>query len=64
MRLADVAGGPFSADRLIAHMVQDKKAEGGRLTLVLARALGEAFVAKNVDAGPLRQFLIQEGATP
>ena len=64
VRLADVAGGPFSADRLIAHMVQDKKAEGGRLTLVLARALGEAFVAKNVDAGPLRQFLIQEGATP
>ena len=64
VRLADVTGAPFAADRLIAHMAQDKKAEGGRLTLVLARGLGDAFVAKDVDRGPLREFLIQEGATP
>jgi len=62
VRLADLPG-PFNADRLIAHMAQDKKAEGGRLTLVLARALGDAFVAKGVDPGPLREFLIQEGAS-
>ena len=62
--LAEVAGGPFAAHRLVAHMAQDKKAEGGRLTLVLARGLGVAFVAKNVDPGPLTAFLIQEGATP
>ena len=34
-------------------MAQDKKAEGGRLTLVLARRLGEAFVARDVDARQL-----------
>ncbi len=45
-------------------MAQDKKAEGGRLTLVLARGLGDAFVAKDVDAAALREFLIQEGAIP
>jgi 3-dehydroquinate synthase len=27
-------------------MAGDKKAEGGRLTLVLARAIGDAFVEK------------------
>jgi 3-dehydroquinate synthase len=63
-RLSDLPGGPLSADALIAHMGQDKKAEGGRLTLVLARAIGEAFTAKGVDPGPLRQFLIGEGAKP
>jgi 3-dehydroquinate synthase len=63
-RIDQVAGGPFAASRLVGHMAQDKKAEGGRLTLVLARGLGETFVAKDVDAGALRDFLIQEGATP
>ena len=63
-RLSDLGAGPFAADRLIAHMGQDKKAEGGRLTLVLARRLGEAFTAKAVDPGPLREFLISEGALP
>ena len=37
---------------------------GGRLTLVLADAIGQAQVAKGVDPGPLRSFLIDEGATP
>ena len=62
--LADVPGHPFSAERLVSHMAQDKKAEGGRLTFILARALGEAFVAKDVDAGAVRRFLISEGAGP
>ena len=62
-RLADVAGHPFDARRLVAHMAQDKKAEGGRLTFILARSLGEAFVARDVDPGAVRDFLQQEGAT-
>jgi 3-dehydroquinate synthase len=61
-RIADVPGGPFPIDRLIAHMAQDKKAEGGRLTFVLARGIGEAFVAKGVDAAAVRAFLVSEGA--
>jgi 3-dehydroquinate synthase len=63
-RLSDVPGHPFSAERLIGHMAQDKKAEGGALTFVLARAIGEAFVAKGVAVEPLRAFLIAEGANP
>ena len=61
-RLADLAAHPFKADALITHMAQDKKAEGGALTFILARRIGEAFVAKSVDPAPLRDFLIAEGA--
>lgn len=54
--------GTFDADRLLALMAGDKKAEGGALTLILARGIGQAFVAKGVDAGTVRAFLIEEGA--
>ena len=63
-RLSEIRSGPFPADALIAHMAQDKKAEAGALTFILARGLGDAFVAKAVDPDPLRQFLISEGAVP
>jgi len=60
-RLADVAQ-TFHADALIGRMAGDKKAEGGRLTLILARAVGDVFTDKNVDADAVRAFLIEEGA--
>jgi 3-dehydroquinate synthase len=63
-RLEHVAGHPFDAIRLVRHMGQDKKAEGGRLTFILARGLGDAIVAKDVDAGVVGRFLTAEGATP
>ena len=56
-------GWPFATDRLIRHMAQDKKAEGGRLTFILARGIGDAFVAKDVQVERLREFLAAEGAT-
>ncbi len=61
--LDQIAGGPFAADRLVGHMGQDKKADGGRLTFILVRAIGEAFTAKDVDAAAVSAFLIKEGAT-
>jgi len=60
--LADVAATAFDAERLVRHMAQDKKAEGGKLTFILARGIGDAFVARDVDAGAVRAFLIEEGA--
>jgi len=54
--------GAFSADRLLARMAGDKKAEGGGLTLILARAIGDAFVDKAVDPGAAAAFLRSEGA--
>jgi 3-dehydroquinate synthase len=54
--------GVFEADRLIALMAGDKKAEGGALTFILARGIGRAEVVKGVDPGEVRAFLIAEGA--
>ncbi|MFN3513173.1 MAG: 3-dehydroquinate synthase [Phenylobacterium sp.] len=62
--LGAVADKPFAADALVRHMAQDKKAEGGKLTFVLARGLGETFVAKDVNPETVRRFLIAEGALP
>jgi 3-dehydroquinate synthase len=42
------AGHDFRPDALIGRMALDKKAEGGRLTFVLARGIGRAFVARDV----------------
>ena len=64
-RLSQVSNGAlFGADALIAHMGNDKKTEGGQLTFILARGIGQAFVQKGVDVAALRDFLISEGATP
>ena len=61
-RLADLEGHPFSVEALCDHMAQDKKAEDGALTFILARGLGEAFVAKGVERADLHRFLAHEGA--
>ena len=61
-RMEQIAGQPFGADALIAQMIQDKKAEGGALTLILAHGIGAAFIARGVEPNALRDFLIAEGA--
>jgi len=63
-RLSDVTPAPPSAARLLAHMLQDKKAEDGRLTFILARNIGDAFVEKDVAAQAVAGFLQAEGARP
>jgi 3-dehydroquinate synthase len=60
--LAGLPGMPFDAERLVEHMQQDKKAQGGKLTFILAKAIGDAFTAKSVDPVAVRDFLIGEGA--
>ncbi len=62
-RLHALAGAPFGAARLAGHMAQDKKADASGLVFVLARDVGEAFVAKGVDRDALLRFLVAEGAT-
>jgi 3-dehydroquinate synthase len=55
--LRKLPGGPYVADQLIDIMVRDKKAEGGRLTLVLARDVGRAFVQKDAPAAEVSAVL-------
>jgi 3-dehydroquinate synthase len=61
-RMDQIKGGPFAVHALLGHMAQDKKAEDGRLTFVLAKGIGQAFVAKGVDVPAVRAFLLSEGA--
>jgi 3-dehydroquinate synthase len=46
-----------SPDALIAAMQKDKKVSGGRLTLVLARDIGAAFLCRDVLPATLAAFL-------
>ena len=59
--LHDVAGRRFDPDRLLAHMRRDKKVRDGRLTFILAREIGDAFVARDVPEAAVREFLAAAG---
>jgi len=62
-RLSDLAGGPYIADELLAHMAHDKKARNGRLTLILARGIGQAYIQRDAETAPLLDFLRSEAAS-
>lgn len=47
--LTGLAGDNWTSAALIDHMGRDKKTEGDKLTFILAREIGNAFVAKDVD---------------
>ncbi len=55
--LKSLAGGPYQADALVAAMAHDKKNEAGKLTLILARGIGRAFVQKDAPADAVRALL-------
>jgi 3-dehydroquinate synthase len=44
-------------ERLVGHMVHDKKREGGRTAFILARGIGQGFVDKQVDLADVAAFL-------
>ncbi len=60
VRIADIPGWNVGPDAILEAMYQDKKVEHGGLTLVLARAIGDCFVAKAVEATEIRGFLQDE----
>ncbi len=55
--ITDIPGELPDAETLIALMAQDKKVVGDRLRFILARGIGKAFIAENVDAGLIRSVL-------
>jgi len=50
-------GRRWDADRLVEHMARDKKVRDGRIAFVLARGIGEAFVAREVAPEAVRMLL-------
>ncbi len=59
-RMSDIPGGVPGLDALMDLIAQDKKVKRGKLTFVLARAIGQAFVADDVDASEVRAFLAEQ----
>jgi 3-dehydroquinate synthase len=55
--LADIPGELPDAEGLLALMAQDKKVEGGKPRFILARGIGEAFVADDVDLTVVKSVL-------
>jgi len=58
--LADIPGDLPGADALLEIMHQDKKAQSGKLTFILTRGIGEAFIAPDVDKDKVLEFLQAE----
>lgn len=59
-RLAHIPGGCGTVDELLDAMAQDKKVKGGALTFILARGVGQSFIAPGIEAGKVRTFLESE----
>jgi 3-dehydroquinate synthase len=58
--LKDVPGGLPGADRLMELITQDKKVKRGKLTFILLRGIGQAFVAPDIDPAEVRAFLVEK----
>jgi 3-dehydroquinate synthase len=61
--LADIEGDLPGAEALVALMGQDKKVIDGRLRFILARGIGEAFVAEDVPPDLVTGLLTEALAT-
>lgn len=59
-RVQDIPGDVGDADRLVELMAQDKKVRRGALTFILAKGIGQSFIAKDVDVAEVRAFLTEE----
>ena len=63
-RVSQIPGGAPGVDRLMDLIWQDKKVRAGKLTLILAKRVGEAFIAPDVDPADIRAFLSEKLAAP
>jgi 3-dehydroquinate synthase len=59
-QIHDVPAVRTDPDALMALIGQDKKVRRGKLTFILARGIGQAFVASDVDAAQVRAFLAEK----
>jgi shikimate kinase/3-dehydroquinate synthase len=61
-RLDEIPGGRLETGTLMTLIGQDKKVSRGRLTFILLRAIGDAFVARDVPADEVAAFLDEKRA--
>ena len=58
--LHHIPGDIGDVDRLMQAIRQDKKVTGGKLTFILARGIGQSFIAADVDPAAVAAFLAEE----
>lgn len=59
-RIPRLRGGPYRPAELAEYMALDKKVKQGRLALILARGVGQAFIQPGADMASVRDFLEAE----
>ncbi|MBS0471886.1 MAG: 3-dehydroquinate synthase [Proteobacteria bacterium] len=55
--IGDIPGVRPSADELVGHMAHDKKVKDGKLTFILLRGIGQAFVTNDVPLDAVKAVL-------
>jgi 3-dehydroquinate synthase len=59
-RIGEIEGQRLTADELLAHMRHDKKAQGGKLTFILTKGIGKAFIARDVPEDAVLAVLSED----
>jgi 3-dehydroquinate synthase len=59
-RINEIPGGKADATELVRLMGQDKKVRDGKLTFILVRDVGQAYVTQDVAAARVTEFLAKE----
>jgi shikimate kinase/3-dehydroquinate synthase len=63
-RIDAIPGWDADIDAVLDAMAQDKKVQRGALTFILAKGIGEAFVARGVASEDVRAYLAEELSHP
>jgi 3-dehydroquinate synthase len=58
-KIAQIAGVRPEVDEILGHIRHDKKASGGRMTFILARGIGHAFISRDVPEEAVRAVLVK-----
>ncbi|WP_169567702.1 3-dehydroquinate synthase [Sneathiella limimaris] len=56
-RLPAINGVHWNAENLLAHMAQDKKVDQGKLTFILMKKIGDAFITQDVEKSAILNTL-------
>ena len=59
-RMSEIEGTLPPIANLVSIMRQDKKAQSGKLTFILARSIGDSFIAKNIPDDEVTAFLRED----
>jgi len=63
-RIESIPGWDAGPEAILDAMAQDKKVKRGALTFILARGIGQSFIARGIEADAVRAFLDEELGRP